>query len=220
MPLWFQAIQGVSAEQSGVRYLPLCIALILTTLGSGWLVTKWGYFQPFMLLGTIFVPVGAGLLSTVGTNAGASQWITYQVLAGIGIGCGTQQPGVAVQCLLDESDATVGLAIILFVQNLGPSIMMSVANTVFANSLITNLPKVLPEIDYRSVIESGATAFRQKVSADDFTILIEVYNKALTRVFLVAAVIAAASILGLVGIGLQRISSEKSDETEEEAAEK
>ncbi|KAK2616555.1 hypothetical protein QQS21_000598 [Conoideocrella luteorostrata] len=219
IPLWFQAVQDVTAEQSGVRYLPLCAALILTTLGSGWLVTKWGYFQPFMLAGTILVSVGAGLLSTINMTSGSSKWVTYQILAGLGIGASTQQPGVAVQCLLEEADATVGLAVVLFLQNLGPSVMISAANTIFANSLLNGIRRVLPGLDPRTIIESGATGLRQKVAPGDVDTLIGVYNTALTRTFIVAASMAAVSIFGLVGIGLQRIpsaGSEKSTVDEEE----
>ena len=207
MPLWFQAIQGVDAEQSGIRYLPLCAALIIAVLGSGWAVTKVGYFQPFMLLGSILVSVGGGLLSTLDLDSGPAKWISFQILAGLGIGASTQQPVVAVESLLDEADATIGIAVVLFLQNLGPSIMVSVANTIFANSLVADVKALLPGLDAQGIATAGATDLRNNVAPQDMNTLLNVYNRALTRTFLVAAIMAAGSILGLAGIGLKRIPS-------------
>ncbi|KYK54409.1 major facilitator superfamily transporter [Drechmeria coniospora] len=211
IPLWFQAIQGVTAEQSGIRYLPLCLAFILAIFSSGWLVTKLGYFQPFMLAGTVLVSLGSGLLSTLRVSSGSNLWIPFQIIAGLGIGASTEQPSVATQSLLAEADAPIGVAVVLFCQNLGPATFISVANTIFARTLSTEIERRLPGLDPAIIRDSGATALHSKVAPDEVGVLLELYNEALTRTFLVAAVLAAASIVGLVGIGMQRIPTSKDD---------
>jgi hypothetical protein len=52
LPIYFQAIKGVSAVKSGIDNL----LMILSPL--------WEYYAPFMILASIFTAVGAGLLST------------------------------------------------------------------------------------------------------------------------------------------------------------
>lgn len=211
IPLWFQAIQGISAEQSGLRYLPLCVAFIIAIFSSGWIVTKVGYFQPFMLAGTILVSVGSGLLSTLKVSSGAKTWIPYQIIAGLGIGMSTEQPSIAAQTLLSEADAPIGVAVVLFCRNLGPATFISVANSIFARTLATGIRSRLPGVGPGLITESGATALRNQVSTEDLEVLLEVYNEALTRTFIVAACMGAASVFGFIGIGTQRISTEADD---------
>jgi len=158
-----------------------------------------------MLSGTVLVSLGSGLLSTLTVSSGAGMWISYQAIAGLGIGASTEQASVAVQRLLDEDDAPIGLAVVLFCQNLGPTTFISVAHSVLLHKLTMDIRKRLPGIDPREILHSGATELRRLVDAADVPVLLDIYNSALTRTFVVAAVMAAASVVGLVGIGLQKI---------------
>lgn len=190
-----------------MHYLALCVAFIAAIFFSGWAVTKVGHFQPFMLTGTVLVSVGSGLLSTLTISSGSNRWIPYQVIAGLGIGASTDQPSVAVQRLLGEADAPLGVAVVLFCQNLGPTISVSVANSVFAQILTTGVRERLPDADPQVIMDSGATVLRGMVPPSDVEVLLEVYNCAVTRTFVVAAAMAAASVFGLIGIGTQKITT-------------
>ena len=53
LPIWFQAVQGVSAVQSGVRSLPLILSMTVASLFSGGVVTYFGYYVPFMVFSTL-----------------------------------------------------------------------------------------------------------------------------------------------------------------------
>ncbi|KAJ3956371.1 hypothetical protein N0V92_007076 [Colletotrichum tropicale] len=208
VPLWFQAIQGDTPEQSGVHYLALCLAFILTIFLSGWGVTKIGYYQPFMLAGTVLVAVGAGLLSTLQPQSGAGQWISYQVVAGLGIGASTQQAAVAVQSTLAEGDVAIGVAVVLFFQCFGPTAAITIAQAVFSSDLAAGISAKIPGVDFRTVQSAGATQLAGFVSDGKLEILMKVYNHAITRAFLVAAAMAAASVVGVIGIGLRRIQAD------------
>ncbi|TEA12278.1 Aspyridones efflux protein [Colletotrichum sidae] len=216
VPLWFQAIQGATPEESGVRYLALCLAFIFTIFLSGWAVTKLGYYQPFMLAGTILVSVGAGLLSTLKPSSGARYWIPFQVVAGLGIGASTQQAAVAVQTSLGESDVAIGVAVVLFFQCFGPTTAITVAQAVFASVLRSGVSSKLPGLDPKSIQESGATNLRNLVPEGEFETLLAIYNHAVTRTFIVAAVMAAISIVGVAGVGLKKIQSEDGTEKKDD----
>lgn len=180
-------------------------------------MTKSGYFQPFMLAGTVLSSLGAGLLSTLTVSSGAEKWIWYQVIAGLGIGASTEQASVAVQQLLDQADAPIGLAVVLFCQNLGPATFVSVANSVLLRKLTTDIPKWLPGVDPKDVMRSGATELRRLVDPEDVPVLLDIYSNALTRTFVVAAAMAAASVVGFAGIGTQRIPTGDSGITDHDS---
>ncbi|KAF9876380.1 major facilitator superfamily transporter [Colletotrichum karsti] len=210
VPLWFQAIQSVSPEQSGVRYLALCLAFIFTIFLSGWGVTKTGYYQPFMLAGTVLISAGSGLLSTLRVGSTAGHWISYQVIAGLGIGASTQQAAVAVQSTLTEGDVAIGVAVVLFFQCLGPTTAITISQAVFASDLASGISTKLPDVDMQQIKDAGATQLTGLVSEQQAGILLDVYNHAVTRTFIVAAAMAAASVIGVVGIGLKKIRVEES----------
>ncbi|KAF0321688.1 major facilitator superfamily transporter [Colletotrichum asianum] len=217
VPLWFQAIQGVTPEQSGVRYLALCLAFIMTIFMSGWGVTKTGYYQPFMLAGTLLIAVGAGLLSTLRVQSGAGQWISFQIIAGLGIGASTQQAAVAVQSTLTEGDVAIGVAVVLFFQCFGPTTAITIAQAVFSSDLASGISARIPSVDLERVQSAGATQLTSLVSPEKLSLLLEVYNHAVTRTFLVAAAMATLSIVGVAGVGLKKIPTEdSSDKTDEE----
>lgn len=105
-PIWFQAIKGVSPVRSGIMNIPMVLALVIFSVLAGGLVTKLGYYTPFVYASAVLMSIGAGLLSTFTTETGSPKWIGYQVIYGAGVGLGLQQPLVAVQTVPYERRRT------------------------------------------------------------------------------------------------------------------
>ena len=84
LPIWFQAVLGISPQESGIRFLPTVIADALTgIIGSG-IVMQIGYWNPFILFGYILVCLGPGLLTTIFPGVSNGNLIGYQILGGVG----------------------------------------------------------------------------------------------------------------------------------------
>lgn len=113
LPIYFQVIDNVSPIESGVRNLPLIIAITLATICSGLGVTVTARPMPFMLASGILSSIGVGLLYTLDIGSSHSKWIGYQVLAGFGLGLGFQVPVSAVQATLPQIDIPSGSAMII-----------------------------------------------------------------------------------------------------------
>lgn len=113
VPLYFQAVSGVSAAQSGIRNLPLVLAVSIFTILSGALITMFGYFMPFLVGGAALTTIGSGLLFTMDSGSNPAQWIGYQALAGIGIGLSIQVPIICAQAVVAPSDISSATAMIL-----------------------------------------------------------------------------------------------------------
>lgn len=84
LPIWFQAILGLSPTSSGLRYLPTVISDVLTSLIGSIIVSFLGTWNPFLIAGTAFISVGGGLLTTLTPTISAGHWIGYQIFGGIG----------------------------------------------------------------------------------------------------------------------------------------
>lgn len=113
LPIYFQVIDNVSPIQSGVRNLPLILAITLATVVSGIGLTVTGRPMPFMVVAGILATVGVGLLYTLDIGTGSPKWIGYQVLTGLGLGLGFQVPVSAAQATLPQIDIPSGSAMII-----------------------------------------------------------------------------------------------------------
>lgn len=80
IPIWFQAIKSVTALKSGIMSIPLVLSLVLMSLIAGAFVQTIGYYAPPMLLCSILMPIGAGLITTWTPSTGHAAWIGYQVI--------------------------------------------------------------------------------------------------------------------------------------------
>lgn len=79
LPVWFQAIQGKSPQNSGLSLIPLLLSVVVAVVGSGLATSVLGYYTPFLYLGATLSIVGSVLISTWHVDARLRQWIGYQV---------------------------------------------------------------------------------------------------------------------------------------------
>lgn len=63
LSLYFQAIQGDTAVEAGVKILPLLISTVVTSVLSGGLISAVGMYNPFALPSMVLFTVGAGYYS-------------------------------------------------------------------------------------------------------------------------------------------------------------
>jgi len=162
-----------------------------------------------MIVSSVLMSIGVGLMYTFTPETNHSAWIGYQVLAGIGIGFGMQQPLIAVQTVLNIKDVPIGTSVIIFVQTLGGALFVSVAQSIFSNKLVENLKKFAPQIDPQIILNTGATSIQKSVSKADLPGVTLAYNNALTQTFLVAAVMAALTVFGALAIEWKSVKGKK-----------
>ncbi|KAI1761976.1 MFS general substrate transporter [Hypoxylon sp. FL1150] len=97
LPIWFQAVLGVSPTQSGVDYLPTVISDVLASFIGSAIVMQLGYWNPFLLLSECFVSIGGGLLSTLYPGINIGRWIGFQIFGGIGYSLATNLAHLRMQ---------------------------------------------------------------------------------------------------------------------------
>lgn len=209
LPIWFQAIQGVSATESGIRSLPLILAQVLASVLTGVLITVIGYYTPFLYVATILMSIGAGLLTTLTVTSGAGMWIGYQILFGLGTGSGFQQPLIAAQTVLPLEDVPIGTSVVMFVQLLGGALIVSVAQNIFGNALVTNLHANVPGLNPAAVTRSGATNLLSVVGPEFIDKVLIAYNAALTKTFQIPLVLACLSLFGAILMEWKSVKGKK-----------
>ncbi|KAI1857170.1 hypothetical protein JX265_011371 [Neoarthrinium moseri] len=187
LPIWFQAVWGDSAIQSGVLMIPYFAANVLFSLFSGIFVSKVGYFAPVAIVGSAIGAVGCGILTLLNPNSSTGMWAGFEILSSAGFGISIQQSFTAVQTVLPKEDVAVGTASVVASQSLGGAIFISVGNSVFQSRLSALVgEEPIPGVDIRQIIAAGATAFRTLVPKEQLPALIQEYSRALQTVMTVA----------------------------------
>ena len=212
LPIWFQAIKGTTATESGIRNLPMILGVVLFSIITGGLVTTLGYYTPFMYFSSVMMAIGAGLIATFKVDTGHSKWIGYQVIYGIGVGSGMQQALMAAQTVLHLDDIPTGTSIIMFTQTFGGALFIAVAQNVFTNRLLSNLLESVPTLDPAIVLSTGATSLKEAITKQDPSLLpgvLSAYNSALVQTFYVSVAMASMSIFGAIGVEWKSVKGKK-----------
>ncbi|EAL86435.1 hypothetical protein KXV22_005653 [Aspergillus fumigatus] len=208
LPLWFQVIDGVSAVDSGIRLLPMLLSLVVASILTGGLVSRIGYYTPFLMLGIVLSSIGAGLLTTLGVHTSSAKWIGFQVLYGFGLGTCNQIPNMAAQTVLPREQVAIGASLMFFAQQLFGAVFTSVGENVLSNQLAKRLA-----ISSQTVQNTGATQLLEHVPVDDRVASLGAYNDSLQVVFQVGLIMACLAILGAVPMEWRTVKKEQLSST-------
>ncbi|KAK6836227.1 carnitine O-acetyltransferase [Apiospora arundinis] len=196
VPIWYQAIQGLSAVDAGIRMMGYFLSTVVFVIASGALTSKVGYYTPCLIVGTAIAAVGCGLLTTLRVDTSNARVIGYQVLTGAGLGLSLIQCINAAQTVLSREDMPTGLTIINFANLVGGTVFVSVCQGVLSGTLTTELAKIPGGgLDVHALLGSGATDVNKMVPPDQLPAFLAAYNLGLSHIFYVAL---AASCLGFV----------------------
>lgn len=204
--IWYQVIQGQSAQGSSYRTLSLVVSQVFAAALAGWLITRYGWFNPFMIAGSLLAAVGSGLLTTFTVRSGSGAWITYPLLIGIGVGLGTQQPLVGVQAAMSLEDVPTGTAAVTLFQNLGPAIAIPIAQNIFTDRLAKALDGAqIPDLETATILKTGATELRTYLGSNHPEVVLSAYNDAITRAFYVLVGLTCLSMVGALGMKWKKL---------------
>lgn len=200
IPIYFQAVKGVSAQESGIRTIPLVLSLVAGSIVSGIATGKIGYYTQFAYISAAVMPIGAGLISTWKVDTGHGEWIGFQVLYGFSLGLGMQQAQLAAQTVLKRADVPTGMALVVFMQTLGGAVFISVGQNVLTAHLVGGISRLVDGLDPALIVNTGATDLRGLVPGELLPAVLEVYNEALRQVFLISTGLASVTVLGALGL--------------------
>lgn len=168
-----------------------------------------GYYLIVAILATMLVTVGMGLTSTFTPTTSTGIWIGYQIIMGAGRGLGFQIPIVAVQNNSPKEEVSIVNALVVFAQNLGPAIFLSLDEIIFTNGLKQYLPIYAPGVSPELVLTAGATGVRNAVSAAALPGVLQAYTKSIDHVMYLGTGAAGGAFLFAFGMGWVDIRKNK-----------
>ena len=144
LPLYLQIVKGHSPSSSGLLLTPLMAGLIVTSIGSGQLIARFGRYRPFPIAGTALMTLAMFLLTGIGVSQPIWQTAAYMVILGFGLGMTMQVLVLAAQNAVSYELLGVATSGSTLSRQVGGSIGVSLFGAIFANQLATNLATALP----------------------------------------------------------------------------
>ncbi|CAG8953380.1 hypothetical protein HYFRA_00010127 [Hymenoscyphus fraxineus] len=157
LPIYFQAIKGVSAVSSGVRLIPLILGLTIPQIVVGGIITITGVFNPFLIFGPILAAIGSGLLMLLDENSSTGRWVGFEILLGVGVGSCLTIPLMLSQVVVKTEDVATATPIIIFAQSMGSAFVIPAAQALFQNQLLKSLRELSPAVEPLAILAAGAT---------------------------------------------------------------
>ncbi|WBC14953.1 DHA2 family efflux MFS transporter permease subunit [Micromonospora sp. WMMA1998] len=144
MAQYFQAVQGGSALDAGLRLLPLTLGIFVMSPPAGRITGRVGP-RPPIVVGAVLVAIGFALLSTIepGSSYGSVWWRLG--LVGIGIGCMFAPLTVAVMAATPQARAGLGSSMINTFRIVGFTAGAAILGTVVLARFTDAIPSRLSE---------------------------------------------------------------------------
>ncbi|KXH43249.1 major facilitator superfamily transporter [Colletotrichum nymphaeae SA-01] len=200
LPIYFQAVNGVSPLQSGIRLLPTILPMTLFSLFSAPGIVLVGWYQPWLMTGASLAAIGAGLIYMLDIDSTSAQWIGFQFVAGVGTGLAMQPPVIIANAITPKQDNSMAMSDVLFFQFIGGTFGIGMAQAIFNNGLISSLPELAPMVSPAEVLSIGAYDLKNVLSGDALTGVLRAYMRGLHNAWAMSIAGAAVAVfLPLLG---------------------
>lgn len=191
LPIYFQGVMGMTATESGLAMVPMVAGILTMSITSGQLITRFGKYKIYPVVGAAVVAVALLLLSTMNMDTPYWRIAIYAFLFGSGLGFTMQTIMVAVQNAVLMRDMGVATSSVTFTRSLGGA----VGTAAFGAILNTRLARYLAEALGATDVPLGSS--NPEMAANDIEamqaleepirgIVLGAYTNALTDLYLLA----------------------------------
>ncbi|MGC5248621.1 MDR family MFS transporter [Gordonia sp. DT219] len=200
---YFQIARGHSPTAAGLLMLPMIIGSMLSATVSGQLITRFGRWKGFIVAGATLMTAGFALLATIDAHTNMVLMSGYLFVLGLGMGMTMQNLVLAVQNNVAPANLGSATSTVTFFRSLGGAAGVSVLGAVLSNHVTDLIAKGLSAmgIDTAQAGASGAGLSNLNDLPAPLADLVRgAYGDGTARIFLVAAVMAAISLIAVLFI--------------------
>jgi DNA-binding MarR family transcriptional regulator len=199
LPLFMQVVDADSPTVSGLRLLPMMAGLLVASIGTGQLISKFGRYKIYPICGTVLMALGLFLMSRIDEHTNSSVLGWDMVVFGLGIGLTMQVLTIATQNNVDYANLGVATSGVTYFRSIGGAFGASIFGTILNNDLSSKVTASLhngtlsPKFPVTQVLGDPTSANQlPPVLRDPF---LHLYATSCAHVFLIVAPIALVGFL-------------------------
>ncbi|SEM11632.1 MFS transporter [Streptacidiphilus jiangxiensis] len=133
LPSFLQMVDGASATGSGLKMLPLMAGVVVASIGTGQLISRFGRYRIYPILGGAFGTVGMVLLGLLDAHSSYAVQSVAMAVLGLGVGLVLPVLVLAVQNSVAPGDIGAATSANNYMRQIGGSVGAAVFGTVFAS---------------------------------------------------------------------------------------
>jgi EmrB/QacA subfamily drug resistance transporter len=194
---YFQIARGDSPTKAGVMTLPMIIGLVGSSTVVGRLITAYGKWKRYLVLGGVLLIVGLALMGSARADTAYGLLAVYMFLIGCGVGMTMQNLVLAVQNTVPLHELGAASSTVAFFRTLGGAIGVSVLGAVLASRVSTYMADGLAELGVKGS-GSGSVPDISTLPAPIAAVVEDSYGRATGVIFLIAAPIALVALLAIL----------------------
>ncbi|KAJ5194433.1 hypothetical protein N7491_001771 [Penicillium cf. griseofulvum] len=156
LPIYFQAIRGSTATESGLFVLPTTAAIAPFGIITGIIIAMTGKYRVFHFLGYTFLTIASGLFSLLDDDSPARDWAGFQILFGAGSGMIFSSTLPPIQASLSESDVATATSTWAFMRSFGCIWGIVIPTTIF-NARVQELLYRVSDVTLRAKLANGGS---------------------------------------------------------------
>ncbi|KAJ2121746.1 hypothetical protein IW147_003993 [Coemansia sp. RSA 720] len=212
VPMFYNVVVNTSSTMAGIYLLPFVVGIMITSIGTGFLVMRFGTYRPFMWCGTAVCTVGLGLLSLLDRDSSLAIRICVLLIAGLGVGSFIQLSLLAGQAAVEPHDMAATTAVLTFFRSVGSVFGMAIMQTILSSNLSSSLHEIATQYADQSAItnasmDNPSIIYDSSVPDDLRNAIIGAYDHALHWVFV--AIIPFGGLMFLSTLPLRHIELAK-----------
>ncbi|HEY4855212.1 MAG TPA: MFS transporter [Xanthobacteraceae bacterium] len=186
LPIYLQVAKGVSPSASGLMLMPMMFGMLITSILSGRIISRWGRYKLFPVTGTAIMTFGLFMLSRLSLDSHQWQTSLDALWLGLGMGMVMQVLILAVQNSIEYEYLGVATSGAMLFRSVGGALGVALFGAIFAGGLRARLG---PEgLDFLTNAVPAAVRGLPPVMQQEY---IDAVMAALRPVFVAATCIAA-----------------------------
>ena len=191
LPLYMQVVKNATPTSAGLQMLPLMGGLLVVSAVTGRLISRWGRYRVFPIIGTLLQVIALGLLSRLQLDTPMALMNLYMGLLGAGLGMVMQVLILAVQNSVELRHMGVATSGATLFRSIGGAIGVSLFGALFSHSLLGGLGS-----DFAASAGGAASLSPAAVHALPAALqhsYLQAFSGAMQGVFLLAGVITSVA---------------------------
>jgi MFS family permease len=158
LPVFVQGVIGNSATNSGEILVPMLLAMVVSSIGSGQLISRTGRYKVILLGGLALMAAGYLMITTFDINTTNQTLVEAMILIGLGLGCTMQTYTLVVQNSVSRADLAVATSATQLSRSMGSALGLAIMGTILTQGLATGMAKYLPASVLQKFQASGSGA--------------------------------------------------------------
>ena len=155
LPVFVQGVVGNSVTSSGAILVPMLVAMIVTSIVGGQVISRTGRYKVILLGGLAVMGAGYYMLSTFTVSTTNQQVIAAMILLGLGLGACMQTYVLVVQNSVSRQDMAVATSATQLSRSIGAAIGLAILGTVLSQGIATSMARYLPPAAVQKLQASG-----------------------------------------------------------------